>query len=141
MVMSTIDKRYIALLKRFPLAPIKNKSELKIAGQLIVELAEKFDVLKPAERDYFEILAGIIKTYEEKVYPGRETFSGPEILESLMEDNALSQSDIAKAIGAPRSRISEYLSGKRDLSKAQIVRLADRFKVSPALFLPKFVAA
>jgi HTH-type transcriptional regulator/antitoxin HigA len=32
------------------------------------------------------------------------------------------------------SVVSEVLSGKRELSKAHIVKLSDRFHVSPALF-------
>jgi HTH-type transcriptional regulator/antitoxin HigA len=57
-------------------------------------------------------------------------------LESLMEDNNLSQSELARRLEAPQSVISEFLSGKRGLSRKLVIKLADHFKVSPELFLP-----
>jgi len=53
-----------------------------------------------------------------------------------MEDNQLSQSELAMKLEAQQSVISEFLSGKRGLSKALVLKLADYFKVSPELFLP-----
>jgi predicted transcriptional regulator len=38
-------------------------------------------------------------------------------LESLMEDNNLRQSELARRLEAPQLAISEFLSGKRGLSK------------------------
>jgi HTH-type transcriptional regulator/antitoxin HigA len=58
-------------------------------------------------------------------------------LESLMEDNKLSQSELARRLETPQSLISEFLSGKRGMSKALVLKLSGYFKVSPELFLSK----
>jgi len=47
---------------------------------------------------------------------------------------AMKPIDLGKLVGG-RAQASLILSGKRELSKATIRALADRFKVSPALFL------
>jgi HTH-type transcriptional regulator/antitoxin HigA len=87
------------------------------------------------ESDYLSILGKLIREYEDahRVAPPRMT---PErALESLMEDNDLSQSELARKLEAPQSVISEFLAGKRGLSKTLVLKLAYHFKVSPELFL------
>ena len=53
-------------------------------------------------------------------------------LRFLMEEHGDKQSDLSDV--APRSVISEILSGKRKLNKGHIERLSERYHVSPALF-------
>jgi HTH-type transcriptional regulator/antitoxin HigA len=50
-----------------------------------------------------------------------------------MNANGLRQVDLLDVFGTP-SIVSEVLSGKRELSKAHIARLSERFHLSPALF-------
>jgi antitoxin component HigA of HigAB toxin-antitoxin module len=58
-------------------------------------------------------------------------------LQSLMEDNNLSQAALARHLHSQQSLISEFLAGRRGLSKFMVVKLAGYFKVSPELFLPR----
>ena len=51
-----------------------------------------------------------------------------------MAEHDLAQTDMPE-IGS-QGVVSEILSGKRDLNVRQIARLAARFGVSPALFIP-----
>jgi HTH-type transcriptional regulator/antitoxin HigA len=51
-----------------------------------------------------------------------------------MDINGLNQSDLAPIVGY-KSNLSAFLAGKRGLSKAVALKLAERFKVSPAIFL------
>lgn len=61
--------------------------------------------------------------------------SGVDVLKHLMEEHDLTQSDLPE-IGS-QGAVSEVLRGKRESSMyAQIGRLAARFHVSPAVFLP-----
>jgi HTH-type transcriptional regulator/antitoxin HigA len=87
----------------------------------------------PPLADLVETLALAISAYEEAHVP-IPVSSGPEILRSLMEDHGLSQSDLPE-VGS-QGVVSEILSGKRDLNVRQIARLAARFGISPAVFLP-----
>jgi len=51
-----------------------------------------------------------------------------------MEFNQLSQADIGRIIGS-ESAVSMFLKGDRELSKAQIKRLSDRFMVDARVFM------
>ena len=68
--------------------------------------------------------------YEQGAFPAKKS-SPAEMLEFLMEENGLKPADLP----IPASRVSEILAGKRDISKAQAIALAERFKVSPAVFI------
>jgi HTH-type transcriptional regulator/antitoxin HigA len=56
------------------------------------------------------------------------------VLEFLMEQNNLRQSDLAEDFGS-QSNVSEVLSGKREINARQARALAKRFGVSPAAFI------
>jgi plasmid maintenance system antidote protein VapI len=52
-----------------------------------------------------------------------------------MEDNQLSQSELARQLEVSQSVISELLGGKRGISKSLVLKLAEYFRVSSELFL------
>ena len=52
-----------------------------------------------------------------------------------MQSNNLNQADIGRVIGS-ESAVSMFLKGDRDLSKQQIRKLSERFKVDVAVFMP-----
>ncbi len=135
--MSTVhaSKEYLALIKRFPLRPIRDDQTLDLASDLFSELVLRAVSRTPDESDYLSILGKLIREYDDthKAMPPQMT--PQRALESLMEDNALTQSELARQLEAPQSVISEFLAGKRGLSKALLLKLADHFKVSPELFL------
>jgi HTH-type transcriptional regulator/antitoxin HigA len=135
--MSTVhaSKEYLTLIKRFPLRPIRDEEVLDLASDLFSELVLKSESRTPDESDYLSILGKLIREYEDahKVVPPPMT--PQRALESLMEDNDLSQSELARQLEAPQSVISEFLAGKRGLSKTLVIKLADHFRVSPELFL------
>lgn len=135
--MSTVpaSKAYLELIKRFPLRPIRDEEMLDLASELFSELVLKAETRTSDESDYLSILGKLIREYEDahKVMPLPMT--PQRALESLMEDNGLSQSELARRLEAPQSVISEFLACKRGLSKKLVLKLADHFKVSPELFL------
>ena len=62
----------------------------------------------------------------------------PEVaLAFLLEENGLSQTQIASEPGIDQVNLSAFLNGKRGLSKTNAAKLASRFKVSANLFLPQ----
>lgn len=82
--------------------------------------------------DVLDYLSNQVETYEAEIavvpdVPPRE------VLRLLMEQNGLSQSDLADC--APQSRISEILNGRREMSKELAKALAKRFGVSVAVFV------
>lgn len=77
-------------------------------------------------------LSDLIEAYDKEHY----TWPPPppaEMLRYLMEEGGLKQEDLADC--APQHRISEYLSGKRAISKEVAKKLARRFRVHADVFL------
>ena len=128
------NKKYLNHVKRFPLKPIRSEAENEIAAQVCDELLDKYDSLSPLERDYLEVLSDLVEHYESK-WQEESAVEPRELLKFFMEQNGLSQTDLIPELGSS-SRISEFLSGKRELSLPQILKLAARFKMSASAFLP-----
>ena len=82
--------------------------------------------------EYLDTLGTIIYAYEEKHYPVPQA-SGADVLQYLMEEHGLRQSDLPE-VGS-QGVVSEILNGKRELNVRQIRALAKRFHVSPAVFI------
>jgi HTH-type transcriptional regulator / antitoxin HigA len=137
--MSTVQasKQYLALIKRFPLRPIQDDEMLDAASEIFSELVMKANRRTRDESDYLAILGKIIREYEEDHSPKVRRMTPQRALESLMEDNNLSQSELARRLETPQSVISEFLSCKRGLSKSLVLKLSGYFKVSPELFLSR----
>ena len=87
----------------------------------------------PEELALYRLLVLIIETYEEKHFPFPES-SPHEMLQHIMEVSGTRQADLVGVIGSS-GVVSEIVNGKRAISKAQAKALADRFKVSPSLFI------
>ena len=76
----------------------------------------------------------LVNKYEEEHHGLGEGLTPVEALRALMEANGMSQADVGRVIGS-ESAVSMFLKGDRGLSKAQIKKLAERFKVEAGLFL------
>ena len=80
-----------------------------------------------------ELLTYLIEEFEDREYELPRKAGPIDVLRHLMEANGLRQVDLLDIFGTA-SVISEVLKGKRELSKAHIAKLSERFHVSPALF-------
>lgn len=135
MSISRASKEYMTLIKRFPLRPIRDEEMLDLASDLFSELVLKAESRTPDESDYLSILGKLIREYEDAHKTLSPSMTPQRALQSLMEDNELSQLELARRLDFPQSVISEFLAGKRGLSKTLVLKLSDYFKVSPELFL------
>lgn len=83
---------------------------------------------------YLLSVVPFIEDYEKREFPPRS--STPEqVLRFLMEQNGLSQYDLANDLGG-QPVVSDVLRGKRRLTREHIERLSSRFRVSPGTFYP-----
>jgi len=100
-----------------------------------IALLEKLTSLKkvtPAQEKLIELLTVLVEKYESKYCPVPD--AGPlDIIRHLMEQHGLRQKDLIDVF-MTESLVSEVLNGKRELSKEHIMRLSERFHVSPAVF-------
>ncbi|MCY4579020.1 MAG: transcriptional regulator [Chloroflexi bacterium] len=116
-----------------PFATIRNEEEYDVA---IARMNELLDEVGSDEQhplyDLLDTLGTVILAYEERHYPIPEC-TGIDALEFLMEEHELGVADIPE-IGGPDS-VSNVLERKRELTVQNIRDLANRFQVSPAVFV------
>ena len=102
----------------------------------IVTLNELLDAVGTNEAHplygLLDALGTLISAYEAE-QPTLPAASGGEVLAYLMDEHDLHQSDLPE-VGS-QGVVSEILSGKRELNVRQIRALAERFGVSPAVFV------
>src|SRR5919109_1177976 len=116
-----------------PLLTIRSAREYNAAIKRLNELLDEIGTNeKHPLYSFLDTLATLIHAYEEEHYPIPES-TGADVLRFLMEEHGLTQVDLPE-IGS-QGVVSEILNGKRKLNVRQIRALADRFKVSPAVFV------
>lgn len=81
-----------------------------------------------------DVISHMISMYDDEHYKFQEEGTGIDALKFLMEQYDLNQSDLKNEIGS-QGVVSEILNGKRQLNVTQIIKLSERFKVSPATFI------
>jgi HTH-type transcriptional regulator/antitoxin HigA len=123
---------YLALIEQFPLRTIKNDAEHERATAIVSQLMGR--KLDAGSGDYLDALLVLVNKYEDEHHAIADDMTAREALRALMEFNELSQADIGRIIGS-ESAVSMFLSGDRGLSKPQIKKLAERFKLDPTVFL------
>lgn len=132
--MSRLMDAYKELIAQNPPVVIESDEENDRALEIAAGLMRKDEKLSAAERKLLRTWSALIQDYEKRRYA--ETFerSNPnEVLKFLMDENGLTQTEFRPHI--QQSRVSDILTGKRPISKNQAKIFAERFKVSPALFL------
>jgi HTH-type transcriptional regulator / antitoxin HigA len=132
-VRPSVAASYLALIERLPLRPIRSEAELEKATSIMNELLDR-DKLDEGARDYLDVLGDLVERYEEEHY-AMEPVSEQETLRFLIEQRGVTQAQTANMAGIAESTISAVLSGKRQLTRNQIEKLAAYFHVSPGLFL------
>lgn len=130
----TSAQRYADLLATALPKPIETEAENERALEIVNGLMTKGEKnLIAEERWLLRMLVRLIEDFEEKAYPVDEA-SPRAVLKTLMEDRGLKQVDLAPLFGG-RSRVSDVLAGKREISKTQAKALAEFFKVTADLFI------
>ena len=125
-------KKYARLLSRTLPAPIESEQEHLEAHRLVDSLISKPDCT-PEEIALLRLVGILIQQYETR---GRDVPRAKphEMLRFLMEENGLRQRDLLDVFGT-RPIVSEVVHGKRGITRRQALKLADRFKVAPDLFI------
>ena len=109
---------------------IENDADHTQAKALIERLMGSGD---PADQARMTAQARLIEAYEHARWPRRAP-SLPDLLTYLMDQHGLSRADLVPLLGTP-SRVSEVLTGKRELSMSMVRRLRDRFQISADLLI------
>jgi HTH-type transcriptional regulator/antitoxin HigA len=119
---------YETLLQEFVPRPISSERAYRRTSKQIDGLIRKAKRSR-AEDDLLELLATLVEQYEI-----REGYSVPELsprdrLAGLIEARGLTQTELSRDSHVPRTTINEILAGRRGISKANALRLANYFRV------------
>jgi HTH-type transcriptional regulator/antitoxin HigA len=123
---------YLALIRTFPLRPIRSEDELDEAIEIVDTLVDK-ETLTTAEADYLAVLSDLVEQYEEQAH-SISPASDAELLQHLIEAQETTPDYIAQATGIAPATLAAVLAGTQRLTREHIGRLAHHFHVSPSVF-------
>jgi HTH-type transcriptional regulator/antitoxin HigA len=118
---------YLELVLAFPLASIQSNEHLEESQEMMDRLLAKVR-LDRGEQMYLDALSDLVAAYEDE-HHAIEPASDADMLRHLMEAKGLTQVQLHRDTGIPKSTISEVLAGKKPFSRQMIRKLADYFKV------------
>jgi HTH-type transcriptional regulator/antitoxin HigA len=127
---------YLELIQEFPLASMKSERHLNEAQEVLDSLLAK-GKLDEGEETYMDALSDLVATYEDD-HHAIEPASDADMLRHLMEAKQVSQVQLSRDTGIPKSSISEILSGKKRFSRQMIRKFADCFKVDVSVLTVNF---
>jgi len=125
---------YLAMIRRFPLRPIRSDAECREATKILDRYFPRGD-LDRGTADYIEVLADLVADYEESRHPVDTAHVTPvDLLKHLMEANDMTTADLGRLLGNS-GLASMILHGKRSISKAKAKILGDRFGLDVGVFI------
>jgi antitoxin component HigA of HigAB toxin-antitoxin module len=120
-----------------PIEPIRNDDDHRAALHRIDALWNAPD--DSPEADELDALATLVDAYERKRWP-TEPGTPLDALKFAMDQHGATQKDLAEILGS-RSRASEILNGKREMSLDQIRRLSKAWGIPIAMLVGEAEAA
>src|ERR1017187_4304879 len=128
-VMSTAlldERKYRELLDETLPVVIRTGEELQRLLHAAAQLMEKPEpAVTEEEGRLLEMLSMLIEEYEDRVHPLPKA-EPHKMLNYLLREKQLKPTDLWAVL--PKSRVSEILSGKRGISKAQARQLAEMLR-------------
>ncbi len=127
------EKKYGRLLvKHLPRIILDGEEHDRLADVLLHLVIPKRE-LPEAEEQLVALISRLIEDYEERSVE-MPAFTPLDRLKHLVQVHKLKQADLVDVFGS-QPVVSQVLSGRRAISKAQARRLAQRFKVSAGAFI------
>ncbi len=118
---------YMGLIQELPLVSIRSAWQLR-AAQAVMDRLLSQGKLDAGESLYLDALSDLAAAYEDEHY-AIEPASDADMIRHLLEAKGVSQTELHRATGIPKSTISEVLAGKKPFSRQMIRKLAKYFGV------------
>jgi HTH-type transcriptional regulator/antitoxin HigA len=116
--------------------PIHDRSGHENALEVIEAMAGFEDEFNSDQHDYFAVIADFVAAYEDAQESRQHSNPRPlDILKHFLEENGMVAADLSRLLGADRTLGAKILRGERNLTVPHLRVLAERFRVSPALFI------
>jgi HTH-type transcriptional regulator/antitoxin HigA len=128
-----MPRDYAGLCALYLPRPIHDESELAAAIRMVDAMAA-YDL--PGEAaEYLEIVSQFIEEYEDSHVSKTPPLRGLDALNYLLEETGLDSAGLAEILGEQKAFVDGLFKGETELTVRHLRILADRFKVSPALFV------
>jgi len=126
---------YAALVALYPPRTLHDSIDEQNVEALIEAMAGH--ALSGDQEDYLELLSDLLLKYQAARHPvkSRSRRSPQERLKYLMQESKMTPTKLAKLLGCSQPLVSLILSGKRELSKDNIKKLAGHFRLDAGYFL------
>ena len=126
---------YAGLVALYPPRPLHDAVDERNVEEIVMAMAGH--ELTADQEDYLNLLSDLLLKYQAE-QQRQKTRHRPlhEKLKYLMSQSEMTAGELAKALGCSQPLVSLVLAGKRNLSKQNISRLANRFKLDAGYFLP-----
>jgi HTH-type transcriptional regulator/antitoxin HigA len=127
---------YLDLVKAFPLRPIRSGPEYALAIRMMEKLAVRGEEdLDDGERDYLDALDEFISAYDRtRLPPGIDRRSALKRLNAVLAHSGTTPAQLRRILGCSQPLVSMILNGQRELSKDNIAKLANHFKLGVGYF-------
>jgi HTH-type transcriptional regulator/antitoxin HigA len=128
---------YTGLCRLLVPRPIHDRAHYANALEILEAMAGYEEEFTPDQADYFSVIADFVSTYEAAQQDGGDSNPLPPLdaLKYLLAENHLTAADLSRLLGTDRTLGAKILRGERNLTVPHLRILADRFQVSPALFI------
>ena len=119
----TIPSRFVFAFRRTTPRKVLTEIESRYRTYLVENMKANDDesLVRIADTDWY-------KEMSRRMTPGK-------YLRTLREAQGLTQAQLGEKVGIPASRISDYETGQRSISKSAAKRFAKALGVSPAPFI------
>jgi HTH-type transcriptional regulator/antitoxin HigA len=131
---SVEDSSFAASAAIYATRPIRTEDEYDHARDIVGRLLREPHDQGSLAYDLLEVLSILIEDYEDKNVPELPEASPQEIVEFMSEQHGITQGDLAAIMGG-RSRLSEFINKKRDLSIGQIRSLREELGIPADLLI------
>jgi HTH-type transcriptional regulator/antitoxin HigA len=132
---TTLDPIYYAQLLKDALPRVVHTEQQneRLLRQVEKLLAKGEGNLSLEEEELLELLTQIIEAFERTAYT-RKKASPAELVSFLLVQRGLTARDLWPVLGS-KSRVSDLVNGKRQVSREQAKKLGEFFHISPAAFI------
>ena len=119
-----VDNTYFALVREFPLKPIRSEKELDRATEIIDRLIDRgLDDLTSGEEAYLDVLSDLTEKYETEHHP-IEDVEESVMLAHLIQAKGVTQRAVAEGTCIKESAISDLLARRRMFNRRHIEKFA-----------------
>src|SRR6185312_15906808 len=132
---SKLPTDYQSLVSLHPPRPLHDAVDEQNVEELIAAMAGH--PLSKDQEDYLELLSDLLLKYQAASRPPRvrSRTTPHQRLKFLMQESQMTPKKLATMLGCSQPLVSLILSGKRELSKENIKKLAAHFRLDAGYFM------